>query len=81
MFPILAWLQLPETLHSRRDYVRYNVRHSILQEGTIGGVFVPPGQRLSIMMRVCLPVLVLYNPPVLTCGVQDMPGLGIPSML
>jgi hypothetical protein len=51
-----------KTLHSRRGYVRYNIRHSILPEGTIGGVFVPPGQRLSIMMRVCLPIPVSHNP-------------------
>jgi hypothetical protein len=64
-----------EILHSRRDYVRYNMKHSILPEGDIGGVFVPRGQRLSIMMRVRLPSLFSYNRPVLTCGLQDMPSM------
>ena len=45
-------VSVTEVLHPSRDYIRYNMKHSILLEGTIGGTFVPRGQRLSIMMRV-----------------------------
>jgi len=49
--PACDLLLEPGSVYVQRDYTRYNMKHSILQEGTIGGVFVPHGQRLSIMIR------------------------------
>lgn len=48
-------LELTTSINFCRNEVRYDFDHSIVAEGIFRGELVPRGQRISIMMRVCVP--------------------------